>query len=87
MVSSEQLGRIIAKIRDFMREEVYPLERDFLNGGPATIAPLLREERTRVKELGLWAPHIPTTYGGMGLPLAWIIHEGQEATREPSGMV
>jgi alkylation response protein AidB-like acyl-CoA dehydrogenase len=40
-----------------------------------------------VKELGLWAPHIPTTYGGMGLPLAWIIHEGQEATREPSGMV
>ena len=68
MVSSEQLGRIIATIRDFMREEVYPLERDFLNGGPATVAPLLREKRARVKELGLWAPHIPAAYGGLGYP-------------------
>lgn len=47
-----------------VNELVLPNERDLIDGRPSA----LRHEITqRVKAEGLWAPHLPTDYGGMGL--------------------
>jgi len=81
----ENTQRMIHVIRDFVRQEVYPLERDFLNASFRDMLPVLQAQRDKVKALGLWAPHIPEEYGGQGLSLVEFAHIGEELGRSPLG--
>ncbi|MFZ4530921.1 MAG: acyl-CoA dehydrogenase family protein [Alsobacter sp.] len=62
------------RARAFVTEHVLPLEAD-----PASYdahenirLDLLEALRARAREAGLWAPQVPTDWGGMGLPMvAW----------------
>jgi alkylation response protein AidB-like acyl-CoA dehydrogenase len=76
---------LVAKIRDFLIAEVYPLEQTFLHRPFAELLPALGEKRQRVKEIGLWAPHLPKEYGGPGLKLAEFAHVSEELGRTPIG--
>ena len=53
-------------MRDFVREEIWPIETVFeelgQEGFERAIAPL----REQVKERGLWAAHLPPDLGGQG---------------------
>src|SRR5215210_7916866 len=53
-------------MRDFVREEVWPIETVFeelgQDGFERAVAPL----QERVKERGLWAAHLPPDLGGQG---------------------
>ncbi|HID51920.1 MAG TPA: acyl-CoA dehydrogenase, partial [Anaerolineae bacterium] len=60
---------ILRTIREFVREEVMPLERPFLYRDYDTLDPMLEQVRAKAKSLGLWLPQIPQEYGGMGLSL------------------
>jgi len=77
--------RMIQSVRDVMRREVYPLERDFLNSSFSELLPTLKEKRAMVKESGMWAPQIPEEYGGQGLRLLEFAHIGEELGRSPLG--
>jgi acyl-CoA dehydrogenase len=55
---SPELKKILATARAFVREELIPLERDFLAKGFNAMEPVLQQKRQRVKELGLWLPQI-----------------------------
>ncbi len=66
---SPELEMILRAIREFVREEVMPLERPFLSRDYNTLDPLLAQARAKAKSLGLWLPQIPQEYGGMGLSL------------------
>jgi alkylation response protein AidB-like acyl-CoA dehydrogenase len=81
----ENTQRMIHVIRDFIRQEVYPLERDFLNASFRDLLPVLQVKRDQVKAMGLWAPHIPEAYGGQGLSLVEFAHIGEELGRSPLG--
>ena len=81
----ENTQRMIHVIRDFIRQEVYPLERDFLNASFRDMLPVLQAKRDKVKAMGLWAPHIPEAYGGQGLSLVEFAHIGEELGRSPLG--
>jgi alkylation response protein AidB-like acyl-CoA dehydrogenase len=81
----ETTHRMTRVIRDFMRQQVYPLEPAFLNAGFREMLPALREKRDKVKAMGLWAPHIPEEYGGQGLSLVEFAHVGEELGRSPLG--
>jgi alkylation response protein AidB-like acyl-CoA dehydrogenase len=81
----ENTQRMIQVVRDFMRQEVYPLERDFLNSSFRELLPVLKEKRDKVQAAGLWAPHIPEDYGGQGLGLIEFAHIGAELGRSPLG--
>ena len=61
--------RVRERVRDFMRNEVAPAEARFASeGGWRKGLATLREQ---ARAAGLWAPHMPPDYGGMGLgPLA-----------------
>ena len=76
---------ILDSVRAFIRQELYPLEADFLRKPFRELLPVLREKRERVKALGLWAPHLPKEYGGLGLPLAAFGRVSEELGRTPLG--
>lgn len=72
-------------IREFVAEEVMPLESQFQKTSFREIVPALEEKRAMVKNLGLWAPHIPQDYGGVGLSLMEFAHVSEELGRSPFG--
>lgn len=81
----EDTQRMVQTIRDFIRREIYPLERDFLSTSFREMLPILAEKRARVKAMGLWAPQIPEEYGGQGLTLLEFAFIGEELGRSPLG--
>lgn len=82
---SPETQRMVQVIREFMRAEVYPLEREFLTTKFRDMLPRLAEMRLRVKALGFWLPQIPQDYGGQGLSLLEFASIGEELGRSPLG--
>ena len=80
-----KLETTLTQIREFMRAEVYPLERDFLSKPFRELLPALNEKRERVKAMGWWAPSIPREYGGAGFSLLEFAHISEELGRSPLG--
>ena len=77
---------LLAKIRDFMEREVYPLEEEARGKGFRALLPHLEEARGRVREMGLWAPQVPTEYGGLGLGFMEHALVCEELGKSPYGM-
>jgi len=82
---NERVAKAIAQIRDLFDKSVHPLEAAFLGRGFRTMLPELGALRARVKELGLWAPHLPKEIGGMGLTLCEYAHISEQLGRSPIG--
>jgi acyl-CoA dehydrogenase len=64
-----ELTKALATIREFVEEEIIPLEPLLLNHEYDTLMERLAEKRQIAKSLGFWLPQIPKEYGGMGLTL------------------
>lgn len=82
---SPELQKILDTMRQFVDEELIPLERGFLEKGFNAMLPQLEEKRQRVKALGLWLPQVPQAYGGMGLSLFEHGLVSRELGRTPIG--
>jgi alkylation response protein AidB-like acyl-CoA dehydrogenase len=82
---NEELVGLLDRIKKFVRDEVYPLERDFLRRPFRELTPLFREKREKVKAMGLWAPHLPVEHGGVGLTLSEFALVSEELGRTPMG--
>lgn len=80
-----ELKKILATIREFVREELIPLEPAYLAEGFIALEPTLQRKRQMVKELGLWLPQIPQEYGGLGLTLFEHGLVSQELGQTPIG--
>lgn len=74
-----------ARIRDFIEREVIPLEPEFLGRPFHELLPVMRALREKVKSLGLWAPHLPRSLGGLGLSLPEFARVSEELGRTPLG--
>ncbi len=66
---SDETKMILETIRAFVRDELYPLEEEFLIHGIRPLLSTLQEKRDKAKQLGFWLPQIPKEYGGMGFSL------------------
>src|SRR5690242_10846019 len=82
---SEKLSTILKTIRQFIQEEVVPLEADFIARPFRELLPRLKEKRDKVKKLGLWAPQLPAKFDGLGLSLAEFARVSEELGRTPMG--
>ncbi|MDT4894972.1 MAG: acyl-CoA dehydrogenase [Acidobacteriota bacterium] len=85
LVPENSLPSLLSKIHEFLREEVFPLEREFLSRPFRDLLPALKEKRERVKALGLWAPQLPREYGGLGLRLTEFARVSEELGSTPLG--
>jgi acyl-CoA dehydrogenase len=81
----EEMQSVIRVVREFVQQELYPLEREFLGADFGGMLPVLKEKREKARAMGLWAPQIPEEYGGRGLSLLEFAHISEELGRSPLG--
>ena len=67
--NSTELKNSLGTIREFIEDEIIPLEPLLLNHEYETLMVQLAEKRQVAKALGVWLPQISRAYGGMGLTL------------------
>jgi alkylation response protein AidB-like acyl-CoA dehydrogenase len=77
---------LLARIREFMEAEVYPFEQEARGQGFRALLPRLEKTRQKVREAGLWAPQVPTDYGGLGLSFMEHALVCEELAKSPYGM-
>jgi len=82
---NEELLGLLDRIKEFLRTKVYPLEADFLRRPFRDLTPALSAKRDEIKAMGLWAPHLPKKYGGLGLTLSEFALVSEELGRTPMG--
>lgn len=83
--SKQNLDQLLSKIRNFLTEEVYPLEPSFLSKPFRDLVPTLQQVRAKVKAAGLWTPHLPSELGGLNLTLYEFGRVSEELGRSPIG--
>ena len=83
--SESKLDSLLPQIREFVRSEIYPLEAAFLRRSFRDLSPELNAKRELVKARGMWTPHLPTEYGGVGLRLSEFARVSEELGRSPLG--
>ncbi|MBI2425379.1 MAG: acyl-CoA dehydrogenase family protein [Candidatus Hydrogenedentes bacterium] len=66
---SEAFEATLARVRTFVKTELYPLEAAYQARGFRALEPVLAEKRAQVKAMGLWLPQIEKEHGGLGLSL------------------
>ena len=71
---SQRVRDLVAAARELVDGEVVPLEKQVLAHGFSAAQEGLARVRDRVRAAGLFAPHLPTAWGGLGLPLADLAH-------------
>jgi alkylation response protein AidB-like acyl-CoA dehydrogenase len=76
---------VVARIREFVRDEVMPLEAKMAGGSFRALLPDLEKVRARGKDHGLWAPYLPVEHGGMGLSVYDYAFVSEELGRTPLG--
>lgn len=81
----DKLSKTLEQIREFVRAEVYSLERDFLVKPFRDLLPALNRVRDQVKAQGWWSPSIPQEYGGAGFSFLEMAHISEELGRSPLG--
>jgi acyl-CoA dehydrogenase len=81
----ERMHDILGAVRDLLGREVVPLEPALLSKPFSELVPELAAVRQKVKALGLWAPHIPRSHGGLGLNCVEYALVGEELGKSPLG--
>src|SRR5579884_637113 len=66
---TEKARAIIARVRDFVRDELIPLEPKLAGSSFRDLLPRLAQVRERAHAAGLWTPFLPKDHGGLGLSL------------------
>ena len=79
-----ELEQTRRQIIAFMDEHVYPAESRMDENG-ALPAELRKSLQQKVKEMGLWAPHMPKDAGGMGIGVVGLALINEILGRSPLG--
>ena len=74
---TDELQELRDRYRSFMEEHVYPNERRLSSDD----ADLIGSLQAKVKEAGLWAPHVPPEAGGTGRGFLAYAHLNEEIGR------
>ncbi len=82
---SADLQKTLSDIRAWLREEIFPLEREFVSRPFRELVPELQAKREKVKAMGLWAPSIPVKFGGAGFSFLDFAHISEELGKSPLG--
>ena len=63
----DEINQIRLLTADIVTKEIIPNENALRSGSPEKRRDLFRGIQAKVKQAGLWAPHLPEEYGGMGI--------------------
>ena len=77
-----EIEELRERTKAFMDEHVYPNE-EALGAGDEGAASLMRDLQARVKDMGMWAPHLPAEAGGMGIGFMPYVYMNELLGRSP----
>jgi len=69
MQTSDMLLDLVSRYQAFLKEFIYPIEKEIIYGSFKSHLPKLRELRELAKSKGLFTPHLSVDEGGLGLSL------------------
>ena len=69
MQTSDTLLDLVSRYQAFLKEFIYPIEKEIIYGSFKSHLPKLRELRDLAKSKGLFTPHLSVDEGGLGLSL------------------
>lgn len=69
MFVSDKALELVPRYRAFLEKYIIPLEQGAIYGSFRAHLPALQALRVKAKEVGLFAPHLPVSHGGLGLSL------------------
>jgi alkylation response protein AidB-like acyl-CoA dehydrogenase len=69
MDTSATLLDLVSRYQAFLKEFIYPIEKEIIYGSFKSHLPKLRELRELAKSKGLFTPHLSVDEGGLGLSL------------------
>jgi acyl-CoA dehydrogenase len=81
----EAIEQRLRALRRLIAGEVVPLEAELFRDGFPAVEPRLLALRDRVRELDLFAPHLPRAWGGAGLTLPELAVVGEALGWSPLG--
>lgn len=84
-MTTDILPELLPRIRQFIDNEVIPLEAAFLGRPWGELEPVLQAKRRMVRDAGLWGLALPAEIGGQGLTLAEFGRVSEELGRTPLG--
>jgi alkylation response protein AidB-like acyl-CoA dehydrogenase len=76
---------VVQRVREFVRDEVVPLEAKLPGARFRDLLPTLEGVRQKARDAGIWAPFLPRDRGGVGLSLYDYAFVGEELGRTPLG--
>jgi acyl-CoA dehydrogenase len=82
---TDRAREVVSRVREFVRDEVIPLERQLVGKTFRDLLPRLAELRDRARSAGLWTPFLPRDLGGLGLSLYDYAFVSEELGRAPLG--
>ena len=82
---SSSLSDVLRTAREFINQEVIPLEEAFLTGDGEAVESGMDAARRKAKAMGMWAPAISDQVGGAGMSLVEFAHLSEELGRTPLG--
>lgn len=81
----EGMPLLLEAYRQFVKEELFPIDLKVVQGPFRSFLPLLLELRTKAKSLGLFAPHLTKEEGGVGLNLVQFAKVSEILGQSPIG--
>lgn len=82
---SPELAALRAQVRAFVDERIVPVETQVLAEDRAGSRATLGRLRAEAQAAGLWTPHLPVAYGGLGLGVMGMGALFREMGRSPIG--
>ena len=85
MHTSATLLDLVSRYQAFLKEFIYPIEKDIIYGSFKSHLPKLRELRVLAQSKGLFTPHLSIDEGGLGLSLPEFAHISEVLGTSPLG--
>jgi len=85
MHTSAILLDLVSRYQAFLKEFIYPIEKEIIYGSFKSHLPKLRELRALAKSKGLFTPHLSVDEGGLGLSLPEFARVSEVLGTSPLG--
>lgn len=82
---ADSLAHLLTRLQDFLQQEIYPRELEWLRLPFRELEPQLRQYKDTIKAIGAWNPYLPTSHGGQGYKLPEIARIGELLGTSPFG--
>jgi acyl-CoA dehydrogenase len=85
LLSPEALASLLEQYREFVKKELFPIDLEVVKGPFKSFLPQLKALREQAKQLGLFAPHLSKSEGGLGLNLVQFAQVSEILGQSPIG--